>query len=346
MPSSTSNSDPTSPGDRAPLIAWRCMWSVAAILTLALLGNLEAFWRSRGHEPCVTDCIQLWADHRGKVYDGGEETVVLLGKSRMQTNFSTETFRDRFPNRQVVQLSVAGKDPIATLSDLSRDENFSAIVICSITAMGVSRESWSDQRAYVEYYHDRWTLNEQVNQQIECYFQQHFTLLNPQINARTTLRKLLSDLELPKPQYVITFADRSQDRLSTRMDLNRRRRNYLKDMRRRYEETTLDVDEWLEDAAAIELMVQIIHRRGGTVAFVRMPVAQELYRLDEEFFPREKYWDRFAEIVSSETIHFQDVPALRKFDMPDLSHIDHTDKARFTTALIGELLKRRVLEPK
>jgi hypothetical protein len=112
VPSSTSSSNSL---DRLPAKPWGLVWAVALALAIAMIGGMELFWRARGATPSVNDDAALWAYHRRRLDSGNPKTVVLLGASRMQLGFSTDTFRRRYPNVELVNLSVAAATPLATL---------------------------------------------------------------------------------------------------------------------------------------------------------------------------------------------------------------------------------------
>lgn len=145
MPSSTSNSS-----DRAPAGPWKVTWITALVLAGAMLAGAEWAFRGAGHRPMVIDSMLLWSQCRGQVYRAGHKAVVLLGSSRLQLAFDTETFRQRFPDYDVVQLAVGGSPPIATLRDLANDVGFKGIVLCSMMAASFGHDRWDAQQAYVE----------------------------------------------------------------------------------------------------------------------------------------------------------------------------------------------------
>ena len=97
-------------------------------------------------------------------------------------------------------------------------------------------------------------------------------------------------------------------------------------------------DEWLAATAPIEGWIDEIQSRGGRVAFVRFPTSRSHWSVDEEHYPRERYWDRFAARTSAVAIHFRDDPKLSALALPDSSHLDHGDTPEFTEQLV-ELLE-------
>jgi hypothetical protein len=74
-----------------------------------------------------------------------------------------------------------------------------------------------------------------------------------------------------------------------------------------------------------------------------MPTADSHWALDQENYPRDRYWDRLAEATAATTVHFQDDPRLAELELPDTSHIDRSDRARFTRGLVEILRERNIL---
>jgi len=85
--------------------------------------------------------------------------------------------------------------------------------------------------------------------------------------------------------------------------------------------------------ARIESSVERYQRRGCRVVLVCLPCSGEVWAAEEQYTPKELYWDRFARGTAAETIHFRDHPSLSHFECPDGSHLDFADAGRFTRAL-------------
>ena len=78
-------------------------------------------------------------------------------------------------------------------------------------------------------------------------------------------------------------------------------------------------------------------QRGARVVFIRFPTSGEHWQLDEEMFPRERYWDNMAQRVSGRWSHFQEITGINRFNLPDTSHLDRRDKPEFTRLIITKL---------
>jgi hypothetical protein len=73
--------------------------------------------------------------------------------------------------------------------------------------------------------------------------------------------------------------------------------------------------------------------------FFREPVADEHLAIDEANYPRALYWDAYARVAPAAMIDFRDEPAFADFVLPDSSHIDGVDVARFTRAFAQVLAR-------
>ncbi len=339
MPSSTSSSSRETETAR-----WLWAWLGAVVVAAATLAGAEFFWRSQGHLPSIVDEPALWAYHREHVYERGPRTIALLGMSRIQLGVATPTLRERLPEYGVVQLAVAGRNPIATLRDLAEDEQFTGIVICAVTPPSLRGDSRNGQEEYVAFYHRGQSLNTRLNEHIGWFLQQHLAVLNPQIRFLEIVSEFLKSRSLPHPNYVTTHFDRSRSADFTMVDAGSYRRDLVRRARDNYESSlTPTPEQWLEEAMETTSMVESIQGRGGRVVFTRFATSGKHHELDEQYYPRREYWDRFAARTPAVAIHFGDLPALNHFELPDTSHLDYRDTAAFTEALIDELAQRGVI---
>ena len=339
MPSSTSSSSQQAETARSSR-AWLGGLVVAAVI----LAGAELFWRSQGHRPSIVDDPALWAYQRERVYERGPRTIVLLGMSRIQLGVAIPTFRERLPEYGVVQLAVAGRNPIATLRDLAEDEQFTGIVICAVTPPSLRGNELNGQEEYVEFYHRERSLNTRLNERIGWFLQQRLAVLNPQVRFLEILSELVESRSLPHPNYVTTHFDRSRSADFAIVDAGSYRRDLVRRARDNYESSLPPTpEEWLEEAMETAPIVESIQSRGGRVVFARFATSGKHHDLDEQYYPRREYWDRFAARTPAVAIHFDDVPALSRFELPDTSHLDYRDTAAFTEALIDELAQRGII---
>jgi hypothetical protein len=342
MHSSISNSN-----DRCPDGPCLKIWIVSIVLACTILLAAELFFRRLGHKPQIMDNMAFWSIHRSRVYsDDPNNMVVLLGASRMQTDFVPEVFTEKFPNSRLVNLSINARYPVAVLRDLAQDEDFVGTVICSIKAEALTKPRWQDQQPYINYYHRQFNTNEILNHWFAFKMQKSVAVISPTLKLYEILRNLVTHKRLPQPSYITIFPDRSRRADYSKLDISahRTKRNKLT---KAYYKKRRDISpqQWLSDTMEIEKLVKKIHSRGSKVIFVRLPSTGEYYQYEENTCPKELYWDKFADLTSAAMIHFKDVPELANFDCPDTSHLDYRDAVRFTRALANEIQHRGLIAP-
>ncbi|VAX40795.1 hypothetical protein MNBD_PLANCTO02-839 [hydrothermal vent metagenome] len=306
---------------------------------------MEVLLRTHGHQPSVSDNLELWANVRDTVYDSDGKVIVLLGASRMQLGINTNVLRKRFPDYTIAQLAVNGRRPMRALEDLANDKKFKGIVVCSVMTMSLPQDRWEGQEKQVKYYHQRTNISNKINQQIITYTQNHFVIANPNIKLTNMIKEAVKDFSMIKPSYVQGQPDRSsRANFSHRTDeqLLQYVPGFLRSKKQSNHPLQTDPKQWLEDVQIVETLVQKIQLRGGQVVFVRMPTSGELWDYEEQSIPKSLFWDRFAEKSSAETIHFKEIETLKNFTCPDRSHLDYRDTPQFTNALFDEIARRKV----
>jgi hypothetical protein len=93
------------------------------------------------------------------------------------------------------------------------------------------------------------------------------------------------------------------------------------------------LSEVLGTIERIDLAVRRIHARGGKVVFVLFPRYGDIRAVEEQRYPRERYWDLLASRTHALVVNAEDEPTLSGFELPDGSHIDARDARAFTVAL-------------
>jgi len=281
----------------------------------------------------------------------------------MVDGFALDVARRRFPGIATRQLAIVGKMPMDTLADLSADANFRGTVICAITVRTLvrwpllemlpelsrqpSETKTEGQRDYVDYFHKNRTANTDLDALLQAKVQSGAVVSNPSVGVKRIVQVAAWEHQLPSLTYVHQHLDRggsAKFSSITTAQLAKNREHRFRAVRRGAELTRpQDPQAWLQLTESVEPLVRAIQGRGGQVVFVRFPISGEYWKQISRLYPKKKYWDRFAAQSSAVCIHFQDVPGMRGFDCPDLSHLDARDAPRFTDALLDELVRRGVL---
>lgn len=230
------------------------------------------------------------------------------------------------------------------LRDLANESEFKGVVLCSTSYSGIVEEG--NMRPYLEAYHRLESLDRRLNRMVASWVQAHLVLVNAGVQTAKTVTRLLFDGEWPKPHFIVVNYDRSVAGDYTMYDhLDQLRRHYRNRILVKASKWTQEkIEEWTEQIAEVEILVDRIVSRGGTVVFVVFPVADMVLSVPERYYPKAEFWDGFARTTKGIAVHFLDVPTLRDFDLPDLSHLDYRDAPRFTGALLDELTRRGVFK--
>lgn len=333
MLSSTSNSDgglPDAPVGR--------VWLMALVSFALLLGTIEVMARAYGYNPMVRDSMELWCKHRDRVTKSGEDSLVLLGASRMETGIVPEELSRLKPEKEVVMLALIGRKSMATFESLANDEKFTGTVVSSIFIPGLVTKIFSGtQTSYIEFYEKEWSYRLRLSTDIHILMGGNLAILHKGLSFKF-LRRRLSGI----PYYKFEFR-----RVSRFLELHWAKKGdhillekegVYRQFRDSFEETPFPSPErMVHHYSEIEQSVQKMIRRGCRVVFVRLPSSGKVWKLDQQYAPKRLYWDRFAQQTAAETYHFKDYPSLNGFECPDYSHLDYADAVRFTQAL-AELL--------
>ncbi|VAX40759.1 hypothetical protein MNBD_PLANCTO02-1525, partial [hydrothermal vent metagenome] len=296
-----------------------------------------------GHKPSVVSDHKLWSLVRANIYEETGKTVVLLGASRIHIGFNTDEFRSRFPDYRLSQLAVSGNSPLATLRDLAEDSQFKGTIICSVTYAMLRSDNWSAQQPFVEHFHHQTGLNSRLERKIANAVQQRLALKNSRIRLTVVAKHLLIHQKFPKPFYLRSLPDRSRIADYSSSSKKQLQHRINKRLRSLVPSPYCSPDIWLQEAMSVEQYVRKIQSRGGKVIFVRMPVSNQWWELNEEVAPRVSYWDQFAEKTSAITVHYQDYELMKKLYCPDHSHLSRQSAKIFTHLLLDELEKRKIL---
>jgi hypothetical protein len=328
--------------------AWRKIVFCAALLILVLVGCVEVLWRAAGYSPTVYNSPALWAYHRRQLSRHGSSGVAILGSSRMLAAFSTDAFRQRYPNTFLAQLAIQGSSPVRAFEDLALDSSFSGTIICeffepAVVAPANERHSY---RTYLDDFHRNSGLEDGLELTVLGPLQERFCCFYPELSVNNQLRNRIDLHRWQRTRNVVMRFDRRQLVDYEKVDLTRAKAVTLKTMKALLEEDLKVIPsprDWLEQARRLESAVHGLEAKGGRVVFVVLPCDGPMWELENRVFPKALYWDRFALATSAVAVHFLDVPTLADIECPDGFHLDFRQADGFTNSLLDELTKRRVV---
>jgi len=339
VPSSISNSSL-----RAPDAPYMRIWFASLLMVIIVLAIVEILWREHGFQPSVRDSYDLWANKRHHVYDKNHgKPLVIIGQSRIHMGFSHKTFNKFYPDIPVVNLATR-TCPQEVLYDLARDTDFHGTLLVSFVAQCLARKGLR-QIKRLKHYHKKWNYNSGINAAIAAAIQSRLVVVSSRVQLKKTLLNLLFEGTLPKVSVATVASDRSTLMDYSKINLVSQRAYRLSIAQRIFDETPVyDTIEWLRHVKLLQSAILSIQLRGGKVVLVRYPSAEEYWEMDESSYPRKKYWDLLSQhTTANAVIHFQDVPGMDEFKLPDTSHLSNTDVPAFTELLVNEMTRQGVL---
>jgi hypothetical protein len=363
VPSSTSNSSNRFPQSSTilPLI-------VAVIISIIILGVVEFRLRSLGLEPDVRDSPELWAAQREMAAKYGDKAIILVGDSRAQLDIDLQTLGD-LTGLKPVQLAIDGSFFLPVLADLADDPRITGTIIIDASARKlIPNERRDRSQEWPEFYHEKYRglFSPAIETKLKGFLQEKSVLYSSMFPLEN-LWSILTSGNKYSSIYLKTRKDRQRDadyRLVKMPDFYVSRvvrnfgghQNLKKKSFSSLAEFTSSMEEQIAERyprnnttdqqakndfekklSSINGLIDKIYGRNGRMFFVRFPSDKLVWLLDEHQHPRELYWDTFAHTTRATTIHFQDYPNLKKYSLPDGSHLDQKDKKSFTAALVETL---------
>ncbi|MFQ5651457.1 MAG: hypothetical protein ACE5IY_16095 [bacterium] len=351
MPSSTSNFERAIPGGN-----WAAYFGATLLLTLALLGGWEAYWRNAGYAPTLNDTTDLWAAARTQLKDSRPGRTVLVGSSRMLFDFDLDVYARYFKTEPPIQLAVAGSTPLLILEHLADDQSFIGTVLCGV----VPGLFFVPEGPPVE-----WAKNAINRYKQWAPSQRSGTWLGVQLEKRLaflqqedlTLNQLLASLDIPNranaqippalPPYFQWMTSDRRARLWEGATFDTPRAHRIQQIwiplftppppppgmaPETFKEMYMaSVESYLERTRDA---VDKIRNRGGRVVFIRCPSSGTLREMEARFSPRPVFWETILARTGAPGIHFEDHPTLSDFRCPEWSHLTDDDATRFTENLM------------
>ena len=327
MPSYTSNSDTRM---RAGNL-WKT-WLYAIFIIIVALGSWELFWRYQGFCASVEDDMNIWHLQRSKISE--KTKIVFMGSSRIQLGLHPDVFIEQI-GIPPVNLSIDGNPPFAVLKDLANDKGFSGVVFCSIIPRWLAEKSPEKNRAskWVRKYHKR-TLLSKMDTFLSILIQNTFVFRYPGLSPEK-LKKQLKKGKCPVPSYSPMRSDRFREAMFTDQNTPKILASRIKREKEISQQSIIiSSGEFTERIQNLKEDVKKIRQRGGAVIFIRMPSSGKVREIEAATWPKARYWDVFADMISEPTIHFEDFMELRRFNCPDGSHLDVADAEKFTRQLL------------
>ena len=300
----------------------------AALLTVALVLT-ETLWRSLGYFPAKSD-MMLFAKLR-KAADGDRRAVALVGSSRVREGLNPQALDGTVPGWRFLQLGILGNSAMPVLEDLAEDPNFIGRVICEFNpAQWGGGYPFTKLPEALAYTHPN-VSGAYLEMLLDEQAREHFSFYS--YNLFTELPRILQHRPIPQPER--------PDRFEPFHDLGPAVNEVLiQNWERGAEESAerLKRTAFSRIPQKVQDWVAQIRRRGGDVAFVRMPVDGRLRVHEDRVFPQTQSQIRDLRAQAIVAIDFAEMPD--HFRCPDGSHLEASEADRFSR-LLGETLAAR-----
>jgi hypothetical protein len=311
------------------------------MLAIALAGLIglaaEAFARSRGFAAEPNDDADLWSIERAKA-DDGSNVLAIAGSSRSQVGLKLSVLRERFPDKKVVQLSVAGGAPVTILNDLAHDKNFSGTVLCEVlphlTFTNIElAEPWPG-------YSSR-QFSAGVESQLRARLKAQFAMFRPDLAVSNVVTTISTSHRLPKPGGRTVSMDRQAEIDFSVSDAAAAETRYGEAYSAAG--TVLSPAAMTEKVARLRRSVETIGHRGGSVVFFQMPSSGVVREVEERRFPDDLCWNVFKSGIGAPAFRSFEVPTLAGFRCAEGAHLDRKDIVEFTRAFCDELQRQSLV---
>lgn len=338
MPSSISSSENTKN-------SWWLTWLATIVLLMLSVGAYEIYLSKKGFTPSVEVTKDLWSWNR-KAVNHKPRVIALVGASRIQLGLNTDTLRSVLSTYEIVPLAINGQYPMATLKGLAEDETFNGLVLMSFMAQMMEPRYIEMQAEYNQYYAQKSSLYLTFDAHLTALIKSKFRFLHPLLGLNKLVSHFSARQSFPAPFYVSVFPDTSAAGDYSLVDVGPLKQHFIDDKKNNYQaDPIMDKTTWLTQLEILSDATRAIKSRGGDVVLLRFPTDDAHWLLDEEYYPRDQFWDLMVKTMPDiHFVHFKDDAILNSFALPDSSHLDQVDTNAFTLRLIALLKDRQIIK--
>jgi hypothetical protein len=338
VPSSTSSSN-----DRLPRGGWAGTWQLTLLIVGVLLGGWELFLRSHGVTSSVEANKESWILAREQVRP---TSTVVTGSSRIQAVIDPALWTGEFGGTPPIDLALAGGSPIPVLEDLAADTAFHGLVLAEVLSMyafDLRGDGASTVDEYLAAYRRaRTSPATRWEAWLRVHVAGHFAFRRTEVLPQESYATLLHG-RLPALPFGNMGPDRYHPVFFRQVGLPANRPSIMDTIA--FRPAMLNTRP-AQGAALDSLLhrmqasVAAIEQRGGHVVFLRFPACGGRRALEEEFFPRNEYWNQLAALTGAPAIDLGDYPEVTTLDCFDGSHIDLTDAPRVAQLIMLDLRRQ------
>ncbi len=328
---------------------------VAFTIVIAWLICQEIYWRNRGFTPTFNDDKVLWAAKRKEVYKPTDEATVFVGGSRIKFDLDVATW-EKLTGEEAIQLAIVGTPGRLVLRDLANDKSFKGKMIIDVAEAQFFSFPDSAQRdrlarEALAYYYDE-TPAQRVSASINHFLESNLVLLE---EGKFSLNSLLNKANVTNRPGVnmnpATFtplefgvANFKRQTWMTPMFLadpalqQKQKDFWTRGINRA---SPIKGDTLQAFLIQVKSAIDKIRARGGTVVFVRPPSDGPYIEMENQRYPRQKYWDYLLEYTNTPGIHYADYPGTANLICAEWSHLTLEGAATYTTQLVKILQEEK-----
>jgi hypothetical protein len=350
----------STPLQRLPRRRWVPILGAALAVAVLTGVGLELDLAHEGFRPNLADSFPLWERQRQRVDRLGSRAVVLVGDSRVLIVLDLSELRGR-TGLEPVQLGVGGASFLPVLQDLAKDPEANGTLLVNFEPQELRpvgndpAAAYEAQRLPSEGGHG-WdfadaeaVLTDQLHAHLRSYADGARPLASLLLRAADTTAMKQYVMTLPDRELVADFSLAKLPRLYYVRAIDEFRlpppiphHASLEQQRQAIESGIAalgpdDASAYRPRLAMLAQLVAAIQQHGGKVIFIRLPRTGYLREIDDTRFPHSWAWDPLTTWRGVQTLNFEDVPALDRFDCPDGSHLDMRSRTAFTAALVQAL---------
>lgn len=325
------------------------------VLSIFLIENLI---RLKGGVPNVRDTAELWSSQRVKASQLSDDAIVLIGKSRIQLNIDLIEL-EKLTEKSPVQLAIDGSSFLEILEDIANDPQIKGTILLSTSLSGLTKPSRNIRTkkwisTYKNKYKNLW--QPKIEQNLKAHLQSHSALYANIIPIEKLIKILITNSSLPII-YLTTLPNRERnaDYSLVKMPdfyINRVLRELGQPLPKKHYKSNADVSNEIikiakKNYSELDFDEKIFKRtqnsitkltsQGAKVVIINFPTSALVRKISDIRNPKNK-WDIITKTYNVRVIDYRDYPELQ-FELPDGSHLDQTQKKKFTENLV-KILKR------
>ncbi len=331
---------------------------IALIISVIAVVAWEAYWRSQGYYPTLSDEKALWAKERAKLENASEKDVVIIGSSRAYFDFQKDVWEKETGVRPI-QLSSTGSTPLPAFHDIVENTDFKGTLIVGVTPGLVFSTTypmappWNRIQSKVDYYFDM-TYAQKANYFLSVPLQKNLVLMSADeeewaddIDLKSLLRRvdLGKRTESPVMPPFYNFGEVTTDRnmsMAPRTVTDTAHANSIIRVWNFFGKGAPPPDK----NATTEYFMKDAKKfiaRGGNLILVRPPSSGGNRMAENMFLPRERFWDSLVGLAKVKNYHFEDYSQLKNLTCPEESHLSKEDAEYYTKEMANIMIEDQAI---